>query len=122
MDLSCVGISVPPTVASQIDILHVELGLNPYDVRRKCNRAKDGELCYREMDHVATWMNDGKNKVALGANPSIEFEACNMGVNEAFSRQGDGAHNSALLLPDLINDGVRLLVYAGNAGKHDEML
>ncbi|KAJ3934630.1 MAG: carboxypeptidase C [Lentinula lateritia] len=93
----------------------MQLGLNPYDVRRKCNRAKDGELCYREMDHVATWMNDGKNKVALGANPSIEFEACNMGVNEAFSRQGDGAHNSALLLPDLINDGVRLLVYAGNA-------
>jgi len=30
--------------------------------------------------------------------------------------QGDSMHNSALLLPDLINDGVRLLVYAGNAG------
>ena len=30
--------------------------------------------------------------------------------------QGDGMHNSALLLPELIDDGVRLLVYAGNAG------
>lgn len=30
--------------------------------------------------------------------------------------QGDGMHNSALLLPELVNDGVRLLVYAGNAG------
>ncbi|KAJ3786666.1 carboxypeptidase C [Lentinula aff. detonsa] len=93
----------------------MQLGLNPYDVRRKCDRAKDGELCYREMDHVTTWMNDPKNKVALGANPSLEFEACNMEVNQAFARQGDGAHNSAILLPDLINDGVRLLVYAGNA-------
>ena len=31
--------------------------------------------------------------------------------------QGDGMHNSAALLPELINDGVRLLVYAGNAGE-----
>ncbi|KAJ4486154.1 carboxypeptidase C [Lentinula aciculospora] len=92
-----------------------QLGLNPYDVRRKCDPAKDGDLCYPEMDHVATWMNDPKNKVALGVNPSIEFKACNMEVNQAFAKQGDGAHNSAILLPDLINDGIRLLVYAGNA-------
>lgn len=39
-----------------------------------------------------------------------------MKVNEAFMYQGDGMHNSAALLPDLINDGIRLLVYAGNAG------
>jgi cathepsin A (carboxypeptidase C) len=37
-------------------------------------------------------------------------------VNQAFLFQGDGMHNSALLLPELVNDGVRLLVYAGNAG------
>lgn len=30
--------------------------------------------------------------------------------------QGDGARNSAKLLTDLVNEGVRLLVYAGNAG------
>lgn len=37
-------------------------------------------------------------------------------VNQNFMYQGDGMHNSAALLPELINDGVRLLVYAGNAG------
>ncbi|KIK71004.1 hypothetical protein GYMLUDRAFT_33108 [Collybiopsis luxurians FD-317 M1] len=93
----------------------MQLGLNPYDVRRNCDRAKDGELCYRDMNWVATWMNDPRNKVALGANPSLDFENCNMDVNQAFALQGDGAHNSAILLPDLINNGVRLLVYAGNA-------
>jgi cathepsin A (carboxypeptidase C) len=67
------------------------------------------------MDYVATWMNDQKNKVALGVNPTIEFQNCNMEVNQGFALQGDGAHNSAILLPELINDGVRLLVYAGNA-------
>ncbi len=40
-----------------------------------------------------------------------------MKVYEAFMYQGDGMHNSAALLPELINDGIRLLVYAGNAGR-----
>ena len=38
-----------------------------------------------------------------------------MQVNHAFFLQGDGMHNSAALLPELLEDGKRLLVYAGNA-------
>jgi cathepsin A (carboxypeptidase C) len=60
-------------------------------------------------------MNTPANKVALGVDPGRTFASCNDKVNQAFIIQGDGAHNSALLLPELINDGVRLLVYAGNA-------
>ena len=62
-------------------------------------------------------MNDASNKKALGAPPDRDFASCNMEVNQAFMGQGDGMHNAALLLVPLINDGVRLLVYAGNAGK-----
>jgi cathepsin A (carboxypeptidase C) len=96
-----------------------ETGLNLYDVRRKCDRSKDadGPLCYKQLNWIETWMNDAKNKAALGANPSRTFESCNMETNQAFMFQGDGMHNSALLLPELIDDGIRLLVYAGNAGK-----
>jgi cathepsin A (carboxypeptidase C) len=68
------------------------------------------------MQWIDTWMNLPENKVALGVNPDITFQSCNMEVNQAFTFQGDGMHNSAILLPDLIEDGVRLLVYAGNAG------
>ena len=60
-------------------------------------------------------MNEPANKKAVGANPDIKFESCNMQVNQAFMFQGDGMHNSALLLTDLVNDGIRLLIYAGNA-------
>jgi len=88
-----------------------------YDVRRKCDRSKDGPLCYKELVWTETWLNDPKTKAALGADPSKTFESCNMKVNEAFMYQGDGMHNSAALLPELINDGIRLLVYAGNAGR-----
>ena len=61
-------------------------------------------------------MNDPKNKAMLGVDPNRKFEACNMQVNQAFAFQGDGMRNSAALLPELVNDGIRLLVYAGNAG------
>jgi cathepsin A (carboxypeptidase C) len=93
----------------------MQLGLNPYDVRRKCDKQKDGPLCYQQMGWIETWMNDAKNKAALGVDPSRDFESCNMQVNQGFAFQGDGMHNSASLLPELINDGIRLLVYAGNA-------
>ncbi|KAF8894827.1 carboxypeptidase C [Infundibulicybe gibba] len=93
----------------------MQLGLNPYDVRRKCDRSKDGDLCYSQMGWIDNWMNTPGNKAALGVDPSRDFASCNMDVNQAFAMQGDGAHNSAVLLPELIEDGVRLLVYAGNA-------
>ena len=54
-------------------------------------------------------------KKAVGANPNIEFHTYSPKVNEAFFLQGDGMRNSAALLPELLNDGVRLLVYAGDA-------
>ncbi|KIP04923.1 hypothetical protein PHLGIDRAFT_31123 [Phlebiopsis gigantea 11061_1 CR5-6] len=92
-----------------------QLGLNLYDVRRTCDRAKDGDLCYKQMEWIDTWMNDPKNKKALGVNPQLDFQSCNMDVNQAFFGQGDGMHNSAKLLPPLLEDGVKLLVYAGDA-------
>ncbi|KAJ7147304.1 carboxypeptidase C [Mycena filopes] len=92
-----------------------QLGKNPYDVRKTCDRATDGDLCYKEMNWIDTWMNDPKVKVQLGVDPSRKFASCNMEVNQAFLFQGDGAHNSAELLGELIDGGVRLLIYAGNA-------
>ncbi|EPS93871.1 hypothetical protein FOMPIDRAFT_1026396 [Fomitopsis schrenkii] len=93
----------------------IQLGYNPYDVRKKCDRERDGDLCYQQMSWIETWMNQPAVKRALGVDPARSFESCNMQVNQAFALQGDGAHNSAALLPALVEDGVRLLVYAGNA-------
>lgn len=101
------------------NLLSVETGLNPYDVRRTCDRAedKDGPLCYKQMQWIESWMNKPAIKTALGVDPSKHFASCNMEVNQAFTLNGDGMHNSALLLPELVDAGVRLLVYAGNAGE-----
>ena len=93
-----------------------ETGVNPYDVRLKCDASVNGNLCYKELLWIESWLNDPKHKATLGVNPEQQFESCNMEVNRAFMLQGDGMHNSALLLTELVNDGVKLLVYAGNAG------
>ncbi|KAH9941247.1 carboxypeptidase C [Epithele typhae] len=93
----------------------VQTGRNIYDVRRSCDRSKDGDLCYKELQWIDTWMNLPATKKALGVNPALDFASCNMEVNQAFALQGDGARNRAKLLPELVESGIRLLIYAGDA-------
>ncbi|TFY76861.1 hypothetical protein EWM64_g7153 [Hericium alpestre] len=92
-----------------------QTGVNPYDVRKTCDPSEDGDMCYREMGWIDIWMNDPTIKAELGVDPTREFESCSEKVNEAFWLQGDGMHNSAARLPELINNDIRLLIYAGHA-------
>lgn len=41
-----------------------------------------------------------------------------MEVNQKFHLQGDVMKNSARLVPDLLNAGIRVLAYVGNTGAH----
>ncbi|EPQ32119.1 uncharacterized protein PFL1_00316 [Pseudozyma flocculosa PF-1] len=90
-------------------------GRNLYDTRRKCDRAedKDGPLCYREMSWIETLMNRDDVKANLGIAKKHTFTSCNMDINKNFLLQGDSMHDSSALLPELIEDGIRLLIYAG---------
>ena len=67
------------------------------------------------MNWIEVYMNNPSVKRAVGASPNVDFASCNMDVNQAFFGQGDGMHNSAKLLPELIDEDIKLLVYAGNA-------
>ncbi|KAI0789565.1 serine carboxypeptidase [Abortiporus biennis] len=85
---------------------------NPYDLRRSCD--EDATVCYIELDWVTKYMNDPQVKKSLGAHEEQVFQTCNMDVNKGFYYQGQAMHNSAALLPELVNNGVRLLAYAGD--------
>ena len=61
-------------------------------------------------------MNNATVKVQLGIEPGREFTGISWSVQRSFRSSGDGMRNSAPLLTDLVNDGIRLLVYAGNTG------
>ncbi|PRQ73141.1 Alpha/Beta hydrolase fold [Rhodotorula toruloides] len=90
-------------------------GLNPYDIRKKCDRSKDGDLCYKEMGWIETYMNDPEVRRQLGAAKDVTFASCNMQVNQAFQLNGDVSKNTAALIPPLLEDGIRFLIYAGSA-------
>ena len=55
-----------------------------YDVRRTCDKSpeKDGPLCYKEMGWMETYMNDPANKKQLGAPDNVQFQSCNMQINQ----------------------------------------
>lgn len=59
--------------------------------------------------------NQPEVRKELGASPDRDFESCNMQINQAFQLNGDVAHNTAGLIPELLDAGIRFLIYAGSA-------
>ncbi|KAJ7637079.1 serine carboxypeptidase [Roridomyces roridus] len=91
--------------------------LNWYDLRKKCDAAHIDrpERCYEQTPWVETYMNNPKVKTALGVDAERSFKSFNMDMNREFNARGEGVKNAAKLLPELVDGGVRLLVYAGQA-------
>ncbi|SCZ93705.1 BZ3500_MvSof-1268-A1-R1_Chr6-3g08833 [Microbotryum saponariae] len=90
-------------------------GLNPYDITKKCDRdGEDGPLCYKQMQWIETYLNQAEIRKELGADPDTPFTSCNMQINQAFTFNGDVAHNTAALIPEMLEAGIKLLVYAGD--------
>mmetsp|Transcript_19481 Transcript_19481/g.61820 ORF Transcript_19481/g.61820 Transcript_19481/m.61820 type:complete len:487 (+) Transcript_19481:103-1563(+) len=81
-------------------------GMNPYDMRIPCEH---GNLCY-DFSHVTTYLNSKDVQQQLGV--SKRWASCNMLVNAQF--QQDWMHNFHTLLPDMLADGLRVLIYAGD--------
>ena len=52
----------------------------------------------------------------LGVDPDFHFEVINSTVAAAFYDNGQAMLNSAVLLPELIENGVRVMAYAGDTG------
>ncbi len=109
--MSYVTISHNPTLIPAVPPLTPLLPLQ----RRSCDRAedKDGPLCYKEMGWIETLLNKPEWKKELGANKDATFASCNMQVNQAFMFNGDVVKDTAALLPPLLEDGIRVLIYAG---------
>lgn len=65
-------------------------GLNPYDVRKKCDRdGEDGPLCYKQMGWIENYLNNPEVKAELGAPKDLKFESCNMQISEHLETKTD---------------------------------
>ncbi|CAF2120813.1 serine carboxypeptidase-like 47 isoform X2 [Brassica rapa] len=80
-------------------------GTNFYDLRKKCV----GSLCY-DFSKMEAFLNQKKVRKALGVG-NIDFVSCSTTVYKAMLN--DWMVNLADKIPRLLEDGISLLVYAG---------
>lgn len=76
-----------------------------YDIRKKC----EGSLCY-DFSNMERFLNQGSVRDALGVG-DIDFVSCSTTVYEAMVM--DWMRNLEVGIPALLEDGIQLLVYAG---------
>ncbi|KAH1225366.1 Serine carboxypeptidase-like 49 [Glycine max] len=77
-----------------------------YDIRKKCV----GELCY-DFGNVEEFLNQKKVKSALGVRDDLQYVLCSTTVHAAMLQ--DWMRNMEVGIPSLLEDGIKLLVYAG---------
>ncbi|KAH7100883.1 Alpha/Beta hydrolase protein [Auriculariales sp. MPI-PUGE-AT-0066] len=87
---------------------------NPYNVVLPCATA-ESVTCYKESLWTNAYLDRTDVKLALGVDPDRPYVGINFDVNTAFMLDGDMGKNSAVVLPALLNDGIRVLNYAGKA-------
>ncbi|KAJ2997111.1 hypothetical protein HDV02_005852 [Globomyces sp. JEL0801] len=84
-------------------------GLNNFDVRLPV-----GDKTYDNMDNdIITWLNKPSVQAQLGVER--EYQLCNGKVGKAFGKTGDSVISVMNDLPTLLENGIRVLIYAGDA-------
>lgn len=81
------------------------LDLQYYDVRKKC----EGDLCY-DFSNMERFLNLKSVRDALGVG-DIDFVSCSSTVYEAMVV--DWMRNLEVGIPALLEDGIKVLIYAG---------
>jgi len=86
---------------TSIDILSLQY----YDIRKNC----EGSLCY-DFSNMEKFLGQKSVKEALGVG-DIDFVSCSPTVYQAMLM--DWMRNLEVGIPALLEDGIKLLVYAG---------
>jgi len=83
-------------------------GMNPYDMRIKCEH---GRLCYN-FGGIEKFLNRKDVKAEIGTKG--RWGSCNTAVAMAFEMAGDWMKGFHHLVPDMLHDGIEVLIYAGD--------
>ncbi|PSR86559.1 Serine carboxypeptidase-like [Actinidia chinensis var. chinensis] len=87
------------------EILAITGNINYYDIRKPC----EGSLCY-DFSNLETLLNQKSVRTALGVG-DIEFVSCSSTVYQAM--QMDLMRNLEVGIPALLEDQIKVLIYAG---------
>ncbi|CAI9104979.1 OLC1v1003785C1 [Oldenlandia corymbosa var. corymbosa] len=86
-------------------ILQIAGNINYYDIRKQCG----GSKCY-DFSNMEKFLNDKKVRDALGVG-DMAFVSCSTVVYRAMIK--DWMKNLEVKIPELLEDGIRGLLYAG---------
>ncbi|KAE9361951.1 hypothetical protein PF008_g526 [Phytophthora fragariae] len=94
----------------------LQAGRNPYDIRLPCKNDGDDTECY-DMSYVSKYLDAPNVREALGVDSKRvgAWQECNSQVYGAFDKSGDVAMPFNSYVTDLLNDDLRVLIYAGDA-------
>jgi len=101
---ACVGAFIACNYAETVP--YQLSGYNPYDMRIKCEKFP---LCY-DFGNVESFLNRDDVKETLGAQGN--WNSCNMVVNKLFMADFMKSYHKGI--PDLLHDGLKVLIYAGD--------
>lgn len=89
---------------------------NPCDIRQACDFVESEIECV-QTDGVERLLNSPNVRAMVGVNEARvgPWTMCNMTVNTAFSESGDVARSVSSYVADLLDNGLRVLIYAGDA-------
>ncbi|ORY01253.1 peptidase S10 serine carboxypeptidase [Basidiobolus meristosporus CBS 931.73] len=86
--------------------------VNIYDVRQKCPTQ---DQCYPTEEGLIKWLNNSEIEQELGADRGMYAE-CDDGVYNRYTMvSGDWMYPYFEVIPSLLEDGIRVLIYAGDA-------
>lgn len=85
--------------------IHSFFDVQYYDIRKQC----EGQLCY-DFSDMGTFLNTKEVRDALGVGDR-DFVSCSSDVYEALL--SDWMRNLEVGIPALLEDGIRVLIYAG---------
>ena len=87
---------------------------NPYDISRDCEGNISETLCYPLTKHINTWLDRPDIRAKLGVADHIgNFSSCSPSVGAGFRLHQDRLHTSQAYVAELLERGVRVLIYAG---------
>uniref|UniRef100_M4BFJ2 RxLR effector candidate protein n=1 Tax=Hyaloperonospora arabidopsidis (strain Emoy2) TaxID=559515 RepID=M4BFJ2_HYAAE len=89
---------------------------NPYDIRMPCTRMDDPTKCY-DISAVSKYLDAPNVRDSLGVDSKHAgvWQECNVEVNVAFYMTADIVKPFNTYVSDLLNDDLRVLIYAGDA-------
>ncbi|KAI8838025.1 Alpha/Beta hydrolase protein [Chytriomyces cf. hyalinus JEL632] len=89
-----------------------EVKRNGFDVRQPCD-PDSGKECYSIMEDIDSYLNLPWVQSALGVDR--EYLGCSSGVGDWFYWTGDGGIRYDTAVAEVLEGGVKVLIYAGDA-------